>query len=47
MWLDMIGVVILASHFVAIGGIVLWFGLGKPTSRHEFWLRFKKSFFSF
>ena len=47
MWLDAIGVLILVSHAFAIGGVVLWFGLGKPLSRAVFWSRFKNAFFKF
>ena len=47
MWMDAIGIVILVSHLFAIGGVVLWFGLGKPLSRALFWLRFKEAFFRF
>lgn len=30
----------LALHIVVIFAIVLWFALGKPISRAEFWRRF-------
>lgn len=35
-----------ASHVATIALIVLWLGLGKPLSFHEFWLRFKREFLS-
>lgn len=41
-----LGIVLVASHVVTVGVIVLWFGLGKPGSRAEFWRRFKREFLS-
>ena len=44
--METIGIVILASHFVVIGALVLWFGLRKPLSFAEFRRRFRREFFS-
>lgn len=44
-WEAAIGVLILVTHLGAIGGVVLWFVLGKPLSRAVFWLRFREAFF--
>ncbi|MDE1155557.1 MAG: hypothetical protein PW735_07465 [Acidobacteriaceae bacterium] len=37
MALDIIAFLVVASHVLAIGLIILWFGLGKPKSRAELW----------
>lgn len=44
MFLKVLAVALALSHIVTIGLIVLWFGLGKPSSRAEFWRRFKREF---
>jgi hypothetical protein len=41
-----LGLLLVASHVVTIGLIVLWFGLNKPSSAAEFWRRFKREFLS-
>lgn len=41
MVMAIIGVVILISHVIVIGAIILWFGLGNPTSVEQFKARFK------
>ena len=41
MWEAWIGAVIILSHFIVIGLLVLWFGLRKPLTVAEFWSRFK------
>lgn len=46
MFLDILGALLVASHIVTVAIIVLWFGLGKPRSRKEFWRRFKGEFLS-
>ena len=47
MVVEVFGVVLALSHVVTIGIIVLWFGLGKPRTKQEFWRRFKREFLSF
>jgi len=47
MFVEALAVLLAVSHVVTIGLIVLWFGLGKPRSRAEFWRRFKREFLSF
>lgn len=44
--MEIIGIVIVASHLVVIGTIVLWFGLRKPSTVAEFRRRFMREFFS-
>lgn len=44
MALDVIGFVIVLSHLAVIGCILLWFGLGKPTSWQKFKTLFKRQF---
>ena len=39
--LEVVGSFILATHIIALILLVLWFGLGKPSSMSEFWERFK------
>ena len=43
--MEVIGLLIVLSHFVVIGAIVLWFGLGKPKTAQKFRSEFKKQFF--
>ena len=47
MFVKVLAVALALSHIVTIGLIVLWFGLGKPRRRAEFWRRFKREFLSF
>lgn len=44
MTLEVIGFLIVLSHFAVIGCILLWFGLGKPMSWHKFVAQFKRQF---
>jgi hypothetical protein len=44
MFVKVLAIALALSHIVTIGLIVLWFGLGKPRSRAEFWRRFKREF---
>jgi ABC-type nitrate/sulfonate/bicarbonate transport system permease component len=44
MFMKVLAVALALSHVATIGLIVLWFGLGKPKSRIEFWRRFKREF---
>lgn len=39
--MDILAFTALALHVAVIFLIVLWFALGKPTSRAEFWRRFR------
>lgn len=39
-----VGIVIVILHVIVIGTILLWFGLGSPTSAKEFRVRFKAQF---
>lgn len=43
--MEIVGLVIVLTHFIVIGSIVLWFGLGKPTSWGKFTTEFKRQFF--
>ena len=43
--MEVIGLVIVLSHFVVIGSLLLWFGLGMPTTWAKFRVEFKKQFF--
>ena len=47
MFVEVLAVLLALSHVATIAALVLWFGLGKPKSRRDFWLRFKGEFFSF
>ena len=42
MALDIIGLVIVISHVLAIGTIILWIGLGKPKTTEKFRAAFKE-----
>jgi hypothetical protein len=44
MVLEIVGIVIVISHVILIGTIILWFGLGNPTSAKQFRVRFKAQF---
>jgi hypothetical protein len=44
MVMEIVGIVIVISHMIVIGTIILWFGLGYPTSVKQFWIRFKAQF---
>jgi hypothetical protein len=44
MWEEAIGVVILVTHFLVIGAIILWFGLGKPKTLALFWSECRRNF---
>lgn len=46
MFVKVLVILLAASHIVTIGLIILWFGLGKPRGRAEFWRRFKQEFLS-
>ena len=46
MFVEVLAVLLALSHVATIAALVLWFGLGKPKSRKDFWLRFKGEFFS-
>lgn len=47
MFVEAVAVLLALTHMATIGLLVLWFGLGKPESRREFWGRFKREFLSF
>ena len=42
MVLEVIGLLIVASHVTVIALIVLWFGCGKPKTRAQFWAVIKE-----
>jgi hypothetical protein len=42
MALDIIGFVLVSTHIITIGIIVLWFGLGKPKTMAKFRTSFKQ-----
>jgi len=42
MALDIIGFILVFTHILTVGIIILWFGLGKPKSAAQFWNRFKE-----
>jgi formate-dependent nitrite reductase membrane component NrfD len=46
MFLEITGAIIVAIHFIVIGLLIVWFGLRKPVTFAEFWLRFRRAFFS-
>lgn len=46
MFVKILAVALAASHVVTIGVTVLWFGLGKPRGKAEFWRRFRREFLS-
>jgi hypothetical protein len=41
MALDIIGFILVSTHIVTIGIIILWFGLGKPKTMAKFRSSFK------
>lgn len=43
--IEIIGVILATSHILTIALIILWFGLGKPTTALAFRQRFRESFF--
>lgn len=45
MAMEVIGLLIVLSHGLVIGSLILWFGLGKPTTWPKFCAQFKKHFF--
>ena len=44
---EWLAIVLALSHIVTIGLIVVWFSLNKPTTRTQFWTRFKRVYLSF
>ncbi len=42
MALDIIGFILVSTHIVTIGIIILWFGLGKPKTMAKFRSSFKQ-----
>jgi hypothetical protein len=42
MTLDIIGFILVSTHIVTIGVIILWFGLGKPKTLAKFNAVFKQ-----
>lgn len=47
MVMEIVGGVIVLSHLIVIGAIILWLGLGKPTTAASFRKRFKSQFLKF
>jgi len=45
MVMEVVGLIIVVLHVTAMGILILWFGLGKPTSAEQFRTRFKREFF--
>jgi hypothetical protein len=39
-----VGILVVLLHVIVIGTIILWFGLGSPTSMEQFRTRFKTQF---
>jgi hypothetical protein len=46
MVMETIGLILVLSHMMVIGALILWFGLGKPLTAEKFWMRFKAQFLS-
>lgn len=44
MVMEVVGLIIVVLHLMAMGLLILWFGLGKPTSAAKFRTRFKHEF---
>ena len=44
MALEVIGFLIVVTHLMVVAAFILWFGLRKPTTGTEFWMRFKAEF---
>ncbi|MBT9330899.1 hypothetical protein [Paracidobacterium acidisoli] len=45
MAMEIIGLIIVVSHLMVMGALILWFGLGKPTTAAKFRQRFRAQFF--
>jgi membrane protein implicated in regulation of membrane protease activity len=39
-----VGILVVVLHVIVIGTIILWFGLGNPTSMEQFRVRLKDQF---
>ncbi|MFT4113037.1 hypothetical protein [Silvibacterium sp.] len=44
MALEIVGALIVLSHLMVMGALILWFGLRKPTTMEQFRTRFKQQF---
>lgn len=44
MALEIVGALIVLSHLMVMGALILWFGLRKPTTMQQFRKRFKQQF---
>ena len=44
---EWLAILLALSHIVTIGLLVLWFSLNKPTTKAQFWSRFKRVYLSF
>lgn len=44
MALEATGFLIVVTHLMVVAAFILWFGLRKPTTGAEFWMRFKSEF---
>ncbi|GGG96831.1 hypothetical protein [Silvibacterium dinghuense] len=44
MALEIVGALIVLSHLMVMGMLILWFGLRKPTSMEQFRTRFRQQF---
>jgi hypothetical protein len=44
MFMEVIGFLIVISHVILVACIILWFGLGKPTTMAKFVAQFKLQF---
>jgi hypothetical protein len=45
MVMEVIGFLIVITHLILVATIILWFGLGKPTTMAKFVAQFKLQFF--
>lgn len=46
MVLEVAGLLAVLLHVAMVVVLLVWFGLGMPKSRKDFWLRFKNEFLS-
>lgn len=44
MALEIVGLVIVTLHLIVVAGLILWLGLGMPTTAEKFRTRFKTQF---
>lgn len=44
MVMEVVGLIVVIIHITVMAALVLWMGLGKPTSAEKFRMRFKQEF---